>query len=385
VKARWISYDEETERYTWYQADLIGNRFLKNYHKCTNLTLNKDGTINTPFVDYIPEMTYGINYSIIDKMREISGLITGLNAKINSLIARAKGKIPVFHSAKFPTGVSQISLLKDINLGLVFLDNVDIDEINEDPRNKKIADILDLTGAISDVQMMRAEVIYWENKLRDMASTPLVQMGTQTQVVGAKVQEQAIEQSTYGMLPLYLGFMLYINQILNVAAQMKKNLISTIEDKEKLRFQVSPRQFKYFEITKKDSLPDIQVYLSQADQVDEQDKANIRALAEREASVPNSWFSTLDAVELMSMSTKTEMRNYLRYKYKCFKEEQKKAAIEQQKFDAQQQAQNNQTQENITQGQVQGTLENTKLKSEGELRKVALEAALEDGKETPTK
>jgi len=361
VKARWMSYDEETGRETWYQGDLIGNKWVKNFKPCENLTINKDGTINTPFCDFIPEMTYGVNYSIVDKMREISGLITGINGKINFLIARAKGKVPVFMGSKFPTGTNQIQLLRDIAAGLVFIDDVDMDELQRLNKDK-LVEVMDLQAAAQDITTFRNEVLYWENKLRELASIPLVSLGAQTEIIGAKVQQETVEQATYGLYPLYHGFMLYLNQILNVQAQMKKNLISTLEDKESMRFQVSPRQFKYFEVTKNDSLPDIQIYLSQADQLEEADKAYIRAWAEREASKPQTWLDGEVAIELLTFNTKTEMVNYLRYKRKAWEMKQAKQQQEAAAMQQQQAAEANQTQENIAEIQGENTLANTALK-----------------------
>lgn len=380
VKAKFISYDEELDRPTWYECELIGNKWVKNAKPCENLTINKDGSINTPFLDFIPEMTYGVNFSIIDKMREISGLITGINAKINFLIARAKGKVPVFMGSKFPTGTTELQLLRSIAGGLILLDDVDMDDLQRQNKDK-IVEVLDLQGAAQDMMQFRSEVMYWENKLRELASIPLVALGAQTQVVGAKVQQETVEQSTYGLYPLYHGFMLYINHILNVSAQMKKNIISTIEDKEEMKFQVSPRQFKYFEATKYTSLPEIQIYMSQADQITEADKAHIQAMAERETSVPNGWFTTLDAAELLTMPTKTEMINYLRYKRQTWERKQEEAAMA-----AAQQAQAEQeaalqTQENVAEIQGENTLANTALKGNLDLKNMAAEAVLTDGQD----
>lgn len=386
VKCRWISWDEENDCETWYQCDYIGNKFVKNAKKCDNITYNKDGSMNTPFLDFIPEMTYGINIGIITRMREITGLIEGITAKINSLVARAKGKVPVFFGDKVPTGTTQASLLKQVASGLVFLKGTDIDQIQAEAKtSRSLADVLDLTAAVVDIQTFRNEISIWENKLREMASTPLIQLGAQTQIIGKGVQEQTIEQSTVGMIPLYHGFMLYVNQILNVQAQMKKGLISMSENTEKYALQVSKNQYKYFEVTKEFSLPELQIYLSQSDQIDEADKAHIRALAERDASIPNSWFNTLDAVELLTMSTKTEMVNYLRYKKKMFDAKQAKLAAEQQAAEAAAQQAQQQTQLQQTEIQTEGTLANTALKQKGDEKYLAMEHVLEDGKEQPTK
>lgn len=384
VKARFISWDDENECETWYQCDIIGNKFVKNTKKCDNITYNKDGTMNPPFMDFIPEMTYGINTSIFTKMRELVALIEGVQAKITTLIARAKGKVPVFFGDKVPTGTTQSSLLKQVASGLVFLKGVDIDQMVNEAANKSarsLADVLDLTAAVVDIQTFRSEIGVYENKLREMASTPLVQLGAQTEIIGAKVQAQTIEQSTLGMFPLYHGFMLYISNILNIQAQMKKGLISTSESTDEYSLQVSPNQYKYFKVTKNFSLPELQIYLSQSDQLDEADKAHIQALAEREASIPDSWFDTLDAVELLRMNTKTEMVNYLRYKKKTFEDKQAAAAAQQQEIAAQEAEANRATQENITDTQVEGTLANTAMKQQGDMKQLAMEEVMADGRE----
>lgn len=347
VKAYWLSFDEDTQTETWYQCDLIGNKYAKNTRLCDNLTVNKDGTLNPPLNMFIPELTYGVNYSIIHKMREMSHQIVGINAKILSLIARAKGKIPMFMGSKFPPTVDQPSLLRQIAAGLVYIKDVDIDSMREEAKNGRIAEVMDLTAAVQDIQIMRQEVLYWEKKMHDLASTPYAALGSQTQIIGAKVQENTITQSTYGMLSLYRGFMLYIMEILNVQAQMKKNLISTLKSDEEVKLQVSPRQFKLFKVTKDMSLADLQIYLTQQDQMDEADKQHIQALAEREASIPNSWFSTLDAVKLMTLSSKTEMYNYLAYQKKRFEEKQAILQAKQDKIATEQSQQANQTQENM--------------------------------------
>lgn len=385
VRAYFISWDEDNDCETWYQCDYIGNKWVKNAKKCDNITYNKDGSMNPPLRHFIPEMTYGCNSSIIYKMQQISGKITGINAKIDSLIARAKGKVPAFFADKVPPGTTQVSLLKQIASGLVFLKGAEIDSIMGDPDNKSrgLVEVMDFTASVADIQTLRSEVAYWENKLREMASTPLVQLGTQTEVIGKGVQEATIEQSTFGMLPLYRGFMLHINDILNVAAQMKKNLLTNIEDTEKYALQVSPKQFSYFEITKDFSLVDLQIYLDELDQIDEAEKQHIRDIAERQSQIPGTWFDALDAAKMMTFSTKTELINYMENRRRTWKAEQAKLAAEQHQAAEQQQALNNQTQENIADTQADATLANTALKQKGDEKMLAMGHVMEDGKEQP--
>ena len=367
VKAKWISWDEETDTETWFECDLIGNKYVRNAHKCNNLVVNKDGTINPPYLDFIPEVTYGQNSSIINKMREISGTVMGINAKILALIARAKGKVPVFMGSQFPAGVTQQSLLRQIASGLVFVKDVDIDQINEEAKRQKLVDVIDLTAAIQDIQIMRQEVMYWENKMRDMASTPLAALGSQTQIIGARVQEQTIEQSTYGMLPLYRGFMLYVNNILNAQSQMKKNIISTLDNSDNLILQVSPRERKFFEITKEFSLADLQIYLTQSDQIDEAEKQHIRDIAERQSQIPNTWFDALDAAMMMTFSTKTELVNYMTYKKKTWEAKQEAAQAKAEAMAAQQSELNRQNQLAMSDGQNKTGLAKEAMAQEHEL------------------
>lgn len=384
VRAYWISWDDENEIETWYQCDIIGGDIVKNCKPCDNITYNKDGTMNPPLIDFIPEMTYGCNSSIIWKMKQISGKITGINAKIDALIARAKGKVPFIFGNKIPEGTTQSSLLRMVASGLVYLKGVDIDDIKNDPNNKdSLMQVMDLTAAVHDIQVMRNEVMYWENKMREMASTPLVQLGAQTEVIGKSVQEQTIEQSTLGMLPLYHGFTLWVNEILNRASQIKKNLITAAKSHDEYTLQVSPNQFEYFKVTEDVSLVELQIYLSQQDMVDEADKKYIQSLAERESSIPGSFFNTLDAIELLSFSTKTEMKNYLRYAKQKWDAEQERIRQEQLEMQAMQQEQNNATQEQIAETQAEATLANTALSGQEKLKQEAFKAAMQEGAEAP--
>lgn len=376
VKAKFQSLDEDG-KVCWYMCDLIGNKWIRNKKKVANQRVDPYGNILPPDIDYIPDMQGGFNRSDFHRMINLANQIKGLEAKINLLVVRAKGKIPVFLLNKLK-GMDTFSLMRDVANGLVFIPGVDIDQLGESDRDKMLSFILDLSADYQGIQTFRSEIEVKKNQMRDIASIPLLALGTQTDNVGKGVQNRTIEQATFGQLPLTYGYTQWINNVVQAACDVRKGLIYLQKDdivKESL--QITKRQFQVFEVTKDFTEAQLQIYITAEDEAVKEMKAFMMQIFEREAQIPDNYVDSTVVVEAMQCNTVTEMITLLNYKKKVWDQKREKAAAEA----AKQQQINNMmtqvTQENIADKQVRGNLANEALKQEGGLESQANDHAHE--------
>lgn len=379
LKARWISTGEDGEA-TWFQGDLIGNRYILRHKPCDNLTKNSQGYLNPPFIDFIPEMISGKNRSPVDRAMDLADKVKGYEGKIDLLVNRIKGNVVTLFADKFPEGATSETILEDIANGLLSLEGVDIDDYDPNEKRNFLFKVENIGIDYNSYRALTEKVDKALNEIRDIFSIPRIALGTQQNIVGKGVQEQTIQQATFGVVPFYDGFSQYINNIIHAACEMRKNLIMVTKDADKAEevLQITRREFEIFKLAKKWSLVDLNIYLDSKDAVTEEQRRYLMSLFERELQNPNSFVDIEVAAEAMTCQTNTELKNLLRYKKAVHEEKQAmiREQEDQQQMASQQMMQ--QGQENMATIQGQSKIANTVAKGNIDIQAKALEAELNE-------
>ncbi len=380
VKARWVSIGED-DMPTWYQTDLIGNLYAVRSKPCDNLIKNMQGYLNPPFIDFIPEIIYGVNRSPVDRSFDLADKIKGYEAKLDLIINRIKGNIVTLFADKFPEGMNAMSIAQDIANGVVTLEGVNIDDMSPMDKRNFMFKVENIGVDYNSYNALRSEIELAKNEIRDIFSIPRVAMGTQQAVVGKGVQEQSIQQATYGVLPLYDGFNQFINNVIHAACETRKGLIlaSDGSEEELETLMVTKREYDIFKISKDWALTDLNIYLDRKDAITEKDRGYLMSLFDRELQIPDSFVDSAVAAEALTKQTNTELRNFLNYKKKVH---EAKLALQAQQAQEQQMALANvqaNSMENMTDKQSKTKLAETSMKIEGDLEKEALKADINSG------
>lgn len=359
---------------TWYKADILGNQYIKNTGLVDNLIVDNYNNLIPPIIDYIPELINGKNKSPVDMAMNLIDRLKGIRAKTDLLINRIKGNIVTLFAEKFPDGADHLSIAQDLANGLLTLEGVNIDDMNPNERNNFLFKVENIGVDYNSYRALNEERLRIEYEVKEIFSIPTIALGQQQSVVGKGVQEQTIVQSSYGVKPLYDGFMQYINNVVGAACEMRKNLIMLSDGSEEQleTLQLTQRQYEVFKVSKEWSLSTLNIYLDSKDIISEQQRAEYRMIFEREAQNPISFVDAEVVSDAIACKTNTQLRVLLKYKKKVFEAKQEKAMKEQQALAALQTQAMNQTQENVAEIQNQGKLVNTSLKVEGDLEKEAL-------------
>lgn len=379
LKARWISTGEDGEP-TWFKGDIIANEYIVRYGPCTNLTKNSQGYLNPPFIDYIPEMISGKNRSPVDRAMDLADKVKGYEGKIDLLVNRIKGNVVTLFADKFPEGSTSLTIAEDISNGLLTLEGLNIDDLDPAEKRNFLFKVENIGIDYNSYRALSEKVDKAHNEIRDIFSIPRISLGTQQTIIGKGVQEQTIQQATFGVVPFYDGFAQYINNIIHAACEMRKNLITITKDADNVEevLQITRREFNVFKLAKKWSLYDLSIYLDTKDAVTEEQRRYLMTLFERELQNPQSFVDIEVAAEAIRCQTNTELVNLLRYKKSVF--EGKQAIIRQQEAEqamAQQQMAL-EGQENMAVIQGQSKIANTVAKGNVDIQTKAFEAEINE-------
>jgi len=370
LKTRFISLNEDNEA-CWYQCDLIGNKVPLRRKECDNMVKTSQGYLGTPFIDFIPEIIAGKNKGPIDMSMDLADKIRGYEGKIDLLVHRIKGNIVTLFADKFPDGANAMTIAQDISNGILTLQGVDIDDMSESEKRAFMFKVENIGMDYNSYQSLRAEVEIAKNEIRSIFSIPTLSLGSQKGVVGARAQEQSIQQATFGVTPLYDGFSQYLNGIIHAACEMRKNLMLLADETEEMEevLQVTKKDFSIMKLTKDMALTDMAIYLDNKDTITEEERALLIQLFERELQNPNGYVDSVVVSEALAADTNTELRNILKYHKRIW--EAKQAAIAEAQAEQAAIAQQNQlaAQQQMTQTQNAGKLANTQLKGTMELEK----------------
>lgn len=387
LKARWVSIGDDGEP-TWYKGDLIANKYILRYGLCDNLTKNSQGYLNPPFIDFIPEMISGKNRSPVDRAMDLADKVKGYEGKIDLLVNRIKGNVVTLFADKFPEGADSLTIAEDIANGLITLEGVNIDDSNPAEKRNFLFKVENIGIDYNSYRALSEKVDKAHNEIRDIFSIPRISLGTQQGVLGKGVQEQTIQQATFGVMPFYDGFTQYINNVIHAACEMRKNLITITDNPDNVEeiLQITRREFNIFKLAKKWSLHDLNIYLDTKDAITEEQRRYLMSIFERDSQVPNSFVDSLVVAEALMCQTNTELVNLLRYKKAIF--EEKQAIIRQQEAEqamAQQQMAM-EAQENMAVIQGQSKIANTVAKGNIDIQSQALAAdiAEDNNEELPT-
>lgn len=367
VKAYWKGYDNGMQKV--YGADFIGNKYLKRMGEAPNQVeakINKS-YVRLPFDDYRPDMFFGKNKGLIDRLFFISDRIDGLEAKIDLFINRAKGAVLIMNGGELPEGTTPKEILTNIStLNFVYLD-MDMDDAVNTYGKNRVFDVADLNLSGQAVEAINREIARLEEKCKQIAFTPDAALGQQTPQGSAKEMQGILNQSSYGTATYDAGFVTFLENIIQRGVDISKILLS-MEEKEKV-LRYSETEMVFVKFLKEWMLKDLNVHVDQDDAVTPQDRVEWANIEVAFMQNPQNFkgLSLADFATIKLMNSNREIANYLRVQYA--RGEEKEAAIRahEQALAEAQNARGNATQLAIAQEQGNVTLEKEAMKTERDL------------------
>lgn len=341
AKTFWRGLKEDGKTQTLYRCDLIGNRYIKRNGEAANIIEDKSNPsdVENEFLDCRPEMTFGSNQGVVERLSNLSDEVDALEQKNRMFVARAMGKVLFVNRSQMDENKTIREVLTNIKtMGIETYEGVDIEDARERYPNQEVIDVADLTIDGQGIIANRAEINEKKRQMEQIASTPEAVMGQQTLQGSNQELQSTLSNASYGVKPLYDSFQLFINHIVQRAVD-KQKLVYTQAESEKtlqLGIGISPRDFMLVKFLKTWNLKDLRAYVDQRDGLNQEEKFKYFDIVFNYSQNPDSGLTPDDAFMVLSMHSKREIINYLQGQRRVFEFKQAMQRQQEQQAQAQQ-------------------------------------------------
>lgn len=308
-----LKNDNKTE--TWYRCDLIGNRYSKNMDEANNIVEDKfnPSDVEPIFLDCHPDMYYGSNQGFPELLHRLSDEVSALEHKNTFFIARALGKVIFVNRSLLDENTSVREVMTNLkSAGIETYEGVNIDSARAEFPGRDIVDVVDLTVDGQGIVANRSEINEKKRQMGLIASTPEAIMGQQTLQGSNQELQTTLMNASYGIMPFYGSVEIYITKIVQRAVDLQKMVYSQVEAVKTL--QISERDYQLVKFLKPWSLKKLHVFVDTNDGLTPQEKQQYYDIIFNYSQNPESGLSPQDAFEVMGMSSKREINNYIAYK-----------------------------------------------------------------------
>lgn len=368
----WRGLKADGKTQTVYRCDLIGNRYIKNFGEAANIIEddNNPSDCENVFLDCRPEMFYGSNMGMPERLCNLSDEVDALEQKNRLFIARAMGKVLFVNRSKLDDNTTVREILTDAKtMGVVTYVGSDIDEVRDKYPGQEIIDVAELTVDGQGIVANRAEINEKKRQMELIASTPEAVMGQQTLQGSNSELQSTLVNASYGIVPMYEAFYLHINHIVQRAVDLAKLVQPQFNPKRVLQtgMGLSKRDFMYVELLKPYSLKQLHAYVDQRDGITDQERMRYFDIIFNYSQNPESGIKADDAFAILSMNSKREVINYTAAKVKIYEFRKEQARQQEMAMKQEQAGIQAQTQQNVAETNVEGTLEKEAIKTERDL------------------
>ena len=299
----------------WRQGVLIGNMFLKEFGKVTNMVgaLSGRPENDIPLKVFMPNMLMGENRSMVDRLKNHQARIDAFRRKVTDLMARNKGRGVIINGAL--AGIKNgDKIIADLARDGITVVNLEPGEPGEDPMRAFSRDI-DLTGDPTIrfyIDLIREE----ERNMEEISNIPKMAQGTQQGYVGAGVQDRTLSQSNLGTATTFNGFVDWASGLIQYSTNVRRFAMTADKDNYQARLKIGDYGYQYAKITRDIRLEDVGLWFKVQDVIDEAARGRIRSYAQAFSQNPEWNVEPDDILNLEKARTWTEMIDNLQYSMK---------------------------------------------------------------------
>lgn len=309
-----------------HQATLIGNKYMVNFGYANNVLRqqNAKGKPILPMSTFCSDMTLNQGKSIVQMMIPDQNELDSYAYKIREKVANDWGKNYIFNGNKFDGQVST-EIANNLKTLHVHVSSGGSGE-PDDPQNaQRMVESVDMTLDNNIIRYIELCNMV-EARMERTASVSRLALGQQTAVTGKGVQQQTIEQNSYGTMALMWGIMKHFNKVVQYNVNLKQFLYQfqdsvdeslTIGDEGSYLLKIlNPREF---------GTQPLKVFLNIQSTLDPAQRAELKSIALSEAQ--NGKLDTVDYIDnILIAKTLNQAAKGMRYaKNKQIKEMEKQA------------------------------------------------------------
>ena len=291
---------------------LVGNKYLIRHGYADNVVrpINSRERPSLPMSIYCSDMAMGGNRSIVSRLKRNQQELDRLAYKIQELTAKDNGKVFIINGNKLDvTSTELLSDMKVMGLHVSVGASGEVDNPNE---RQPMVEMVDMT---LDPNIIRYIELRNEQKMEmdEIASVSRISLGQQQNTIGKGVQQNTINQNSYGLASMFYGMMHHFERILQYNVDLQQMLWSfedTVEESMVIGDEgsmllkiIDPKEF---------GTQPMKVAVKLSDFIDSKQKDRIQSVAL--AAAQNREMSTIDYIENIELAkSPTEMIKGLKH------------------------------------------------------------------------
>lgn len=284
-----------------HMATLIGNKYIVNYGYMPNVLreVDKKGRPLLPISLFCSGMSINQGKSLVRKLVPYQDELDMYAYKIKEKVAKDVGKVYVFNGNKF-SGVTSTEIINDLKSIGIYVSDGSSGEVDDPQNNQRMLEPVDMTLDANIIRYVELRKML-ETEMEMICSVSKIALGQQGAVIGKSVQEQTINQNSYGTATLMWGLMKHFNQVLQYNVNLKQMMYQFKDSVEEslnigdegsyLLKILDPQEF---------GTQPLMVFMDIASTLDPQQRMELKSIALSEAQ--NGRLDTVDYVEHILMA-----------------------------------------------------------------------------------
>ena len=296
-----------------YQGTLIGGKWLVNYGLVNNAIYSDrvKGKQELPMTVYIHDYTGGYYKSMVSRLIDLQDDIDLCDTKILDKAINEMGVNTIINNTGGDSQVTVKDIISDFKSQHMTMLKRDIEE-NPDMPHTPFAEQVDFTGVLKAVDYYMRWKDMCKQEMGELMHLPNVALGMQNKIIGKSVQENTVELSSTGLLPLWMGWVQSIQKDLMLSTNMQKIMMLADDyDQAQAKMIVGDRGMEWLRMTVTEQFNTLGIYINPYDVVDATERAKIdnRVLG----YIQNRLLNAYDVEKISAMTSKRAIEAYLRY------------------------------------------------------------------------
>lgn len=221
VPGDFVGYDIHT-------GILVGNKYLIRHGYANNIVrpLNKLNRPELPIRIFCSDMTLGGNKCLVSRLKAKQKELDRLSYKIQELTAKDNGKVYIINGNKLD--VTSTELLSDVKIMGIHVTRGTTGEPDDPTNGQRLVEVIDMT---LDPNIIRYIDLKNEQKqeMDEIASVSKISLGQNQNTIGKGVQQNTINQNSYGLAGMFYGLMHHYERIIQYNVNLQQ-LLWTMTD-----------------------------------------------------------------------------------------------------------------------------------------------------------
>ena len=326
--------------YDLHQVTIIGNKYIVNegYAPNTLRKFNNKGKIRLPILTFLGNYSMGFAKAMVSDLRPNQNEIDRLSYLIQRMTSQSHGKKYWVNGNKLAT-TNSVDFINDLTTIGIHVGTGTTGEPDDPTINQRAVELIDMT-LDPNIQLLLQLKAEQKQEMEERVSVSRIALGQQTNTVGKGVQQNTINQNSYGTAQIMYGLMKFFNDVLQYNVDLKQLVYSQSDSVEEgmLIGDTGSDLLKILDPKEFGTQP-LLVYMQSNSILDQQQREYIKTIALSQAQ--NGGLDLVDFIEniFLARTAKQTVRGLKRAKNKQVRqvqEQQQAQMAAEQNFEAQQ-------------------------------------------------